>query len=459
MNILYPQFKTAFGRFSFISDHATVLVAYSGGKDSTALLHLMRALKAERPLNLAAAYYNHGIRADAAREEAWVREQMSILGIPLFSAQGWIPQLLAENGGNLEEIASRERYRFLQDTLKTLPQPAFLATAHHAGDQLETFLFRLARGSGPQGLLGIAQQFLPNIIRPLLAFSPAQIAAFLQRNDIPSYHDSSNDSQLFSRNRIRHRILPELEALNPEFYQHFTRSLELMAEEDRYLQDCTQQTCDRLSPFPDALNRPGFLKLPLALQRRVLRLFITRTRGNLRSIELSHIESLRVAVNEGRRGAHLPGLELAISRDWITPIRGEASQYDLQIVGGVKKIRVSALSAVFSLSEVRELSTDMRNRSVTLPVENLRFPLTLRPPESTDRYRRQHTTFRQRVWEMLRERGIPPGLRSRFPLVINGDGEPIWCFGCPLAAPFHCPDQPRALVRLRFQGHPFTRFL
>lgn len=443
-------------------EQSTILAAYSGGKDSTALLHLLLKLKTELKLNLVAAYYNHGIRFDAPQEESWAIDQCAALGIPLLIGQGHIPERLKETGGNLEEIASRERYRFLQDSLATLPRPAFLATAHHAGDQLETLLFRLARGSGPQGLLGIAEQIDGQIIRPLLAFSPGQIRDFLLRNKIPCYHDSSNDDLTYSRNRIRHQVLPELEKLNSEFYANFNRSHALLSDEDHFLQEYTLKTFKQLSPMDGTLYRPAFLTRPVALQRRILRLFISRIRGHLRSIEHQHVESLREAITTCLKGCHLPGLDLSINRHWITSLPKIPPIFSDIIDGDEKSRFLPLLNAPLSQVRVPMFKIDRRNRSATILEDRLIYPLTIRSPQPTDRYRRQNTPYDSRVWEMLRERGIPLQLRHLFPLVINGDGVPIWCFGCPLSASFHSiqPLQThQKYLRLEIRKHPFYRFL
>lgn len=459
---IYSRFKATFQDFRFIPEKSLILSAYSGGRDSTALLRLFLMLREELPLTVHAAYFNHGIRRDAAEEEAWVRESCGTLGVPLQVGHGDIPGLKRKNGGNLEEIASNERYRYLFQTLDSLRQPAFLATAHHLGDQLETFLFRLARGSGPHGLLGIFPHVDERLIRPLHRISPREITDFLEENGFPWYHDPSNDDTDFSRNRIRHHVLPELERINPSLYSSFSRGLSILAEEDRYLQECARKALEELCPLDGVIHRPGLLSLHPALAKRVLRRFIARNRGSLRSIEQHHVETLLNSIAQCRRGVHLPGLDLAVSRDWIVSATGEPQGCSLSVESPDQTVAFPGSDARLSIRFVNELCIDADNLSVTLPAGKLVYPLSVRSPGKSDRYRRANTDYDQEVWEMLRERGIPRVLRPLFPLLQNGDGEAIWCYSCPLAAPFHCPlpaPPGMKLVRIGWSGHPFERFL
>ncbi len=459
---IYSQFKDSFISYSFIPERATILLAYSGGRDSSALLHLLIRLQKERPLSVQAAYFNHGIRKDAALEEDWVRQICSKLGINLIVGHADIPGLLQKNGGNLEETASQERYRFLQNSRSCISGPSFLATAHHAGDQLETFLFRLARGTGPQGMLGIASHVNEQIIRPLHTITPKQIATFLNNSAIPYYTDNSNDNLRFSRNRIRHLILPELEKINAGMYKHFIHALSLLEEEDQFLQAFTEHSLKMISPYPAVLNRPAFLKQHPALAKRIMRLFIHNVRGSLRSIDHLHIDGLLQAINQQKKAYQIPGMTVSIGRQWVLSTAVKTQSFNIQLEACHGSLQIDKLGSKINVHPAKALRINPKNCTVTVPRLRIIFPLTVRSVQAQDRYRLDNTDFEQNVWEMLRERGIPKELRPLFPIVINGDGKPIWCFSCPLAASFHCPIPATTGVeklRISIQNHPFERFL
>jgi len=459
---IYSAFKETFHCFSFIPPQATIAIAFSGGRDSTALLHLLLKLKSEKNLNILAAYFNHNIRQDAQKEESWVKQTCLKLGVPLIIGQGDIPKILSQSGGNLEEIASRERYGFLYHYLNSLSGSSFLATAHHAGDQLETFLFRLARGSGAQGLLGIAPHIDKRLIRPLHTVSPNQIKQFLLENEIDFYQDPSNESPDFMRNHIRHNIIPELEKINSNLYPHFTRALFLMAEENRFMDDYAQKAYQQISPYPNVLNRLALIALNPAICKRVLRLFIDRNRGNLRNIANQHIEDFLQSIIEQKRAYHLPDLLVDIRHHWVFTHDQTVQHFEFPVEEKKNKTLLDCIPATLTVQLVKRLHPDPENTAVTIPRQLLIYPLLIRSVQRNDRYRKINTDYSQRVWEMLREKGIPKELRHLFPIIINGDGNPIWCYPCPLASQFYTPIplQPTLeLLRFSLPDHPFNRFL
>ena len=183
-----------------------VLVALSGGLDSVVLLHLLRFRLAERGLRIGAAHFDHAMRADSAADALWVQGLCRAWGVPLVSARATVPLV--------GETAAREaRYRFLHDAAAAL-QADRIATAHQRDDQAETVLFRLARGTGLAGLAGIpARRGL--VVRPLLPFARAELAAYARAEGLRYRDDPSNRAPGPARNRIRHVLLPALERSRP----------------------------------------------------------------------------------------------------------------------------------------------------------------------------------------------------------------------------------------------------
>jgi tRNA(Ile)-lysidine synthase len=183
---------------------ARVLVALSGGLDSVCLLHLLRF--GRFPFELHAAHFDHAMRADSAADAAWIRGLCSAWDVPLATAR----TLTAPRS----EAAARElRYAFLLEVATQIGADA-VVTGHHADDQAETVLFRLARGTGLRGLAGIpARRGL--IVRPLLPFARAELRAYAAAVGVGWREDSSNRSLQYARNRIRHVVLPALEAAQP----------------------------------------------------------------------------------------------------------------------------------------------------------------------------------------------------------------------------------------------------
>jgi tRNA(Ile)-lysidine synthase len=185
------------------------VVAVSGGADSVALLRALHAVG--RPLVV--AHVNHQLRgADSDTDAAFVRDLCATLGVPFHGKTVDAAALAA--GGNLEATARRIRYDFFAEVAAETGA-TWIATGHTADDQAETVLHRIIRGTGIQGLRGIAARH-DRIIRPLLTVPRAEILAYLAALKQPFREDTSNPDPRFTRNRIRHELLPLLKTFNPD---------------------------------------------------------------------------------------------------------------------------------------------------------------------------------------------------------------------------------------------------
>ena len=225
----------------------TVLLSVSGGADSVALLRAMAALRtaqqANQPGRLVVAHFNHQLRGDASdTDETFVAELARELGLPCEVQRGDPTQLEASGGDGLEAAARHARYDFLGKMAQKWGA-RYVATGHTADDQAETILHRIVRGTGIGGLAGMARArtlgSAATLIRPLLGFRRAEIIAYLDDLGQSYRTDESNVDTRFTRNRIRHDLLPQLaEQYNPAVVDALLRLGTLAAE--------SQEVIDRL---------------------------------------------------------------------------------------------------------------------------------------------------------------------------------------------------------------------
>ena len=206
-----------------------VMCAVSGGADSMCLLHLVWS----QGYDVIAAHFEHGIRGEESQRDAhfvetWCRKH----GIPFVLGHGDAPGYAAENGLSLEEAARELRYDFLYKTAEAYGTDRIL-TAHSLDDNAETLLFNLIRGSGTAGLCGIPQS-RGKLLRPLLHVSRAEIEAYLRENEVPHVEDSSNESDDYTRNLIRHRVMPLLKEINPRFPEAAERTARLSERDEAF---------------------------------------------------------------------------------------------------------------------------------------------------------------------------------------------------------------------------------
>jgi tRNA(Ile)-lysidine synthase len=253
-----------------IPDGAALVLAVSGGPDSTALLLGASALVPARRWRLTVAHLDHGLRPTSADEAAAVAASAALLELPVEVRRVDVAALAAAEHRSLEDAGRQARYRFLEGVAAVRGPDALILTAHTADDAAETILLRLARGSGLRGLRGIPAR-RGRIVRPLLHVRRATLRAALEAAGIAYSTDPSNADVAHARNRVRAELLPALERLNPAVVEALTRFGRLAADDDDLLDAlASAELTQRRSPEDGAIDwhRPP----SRALGRRVLRL-------------------------------------------------------------------------------------------------------------------------------------------------------------------------------------------
>jgi tRNA(Ile)-lysidine synthetase-like protein len=219
--------------FQFLSGKK-ILLATSGGKDSMVMLHLFQQLDYE----IGIAHCNFQLRGmESFEDQNFVQEYASANDIPVFITQ-FDTKAFAEDYKVSTQVAARElRYNWFYELLET-EKFDYILTAHHADDNLETFLINLSRGTGLEGLTGIPEQN-DRVIRPLLAFSQEEMEEYATINDIQWREDSSNASDKYLRNKIRHHLVPMLKELNPNFLSSFHKTQTYLQEAQVMVEDAS----------------------------------------------------------------------------------------------------------------------------------------------------------------------------------------------------------------------------
>lgn len=281
-------------------DH--VICAVSGGADSVALLFGLYLLKEKLDIRLSAAHFNHNLRgAESDRDEHFVRDFCDRYDIPLMVGSAAV----TPGKKGLEAAARDARYGYLRSL------PGKVATAHTADDNAETVLLHLIRGTGLKGLGGIAP-ISGNVIRPMLSATRQDVEKFLQEWSLPHIEDSSNGTDAFLRNRLRHHIMPRLLQENPQFSENTSA----MALRLRLDEACLSQAAKMASP----ISISALKEQPPALRSRILENFLKQ--NGVREPEASHLsllESLVCSDNPSAAG-HFPG-NITIARRYDTLVR------------------------------------------------------------------------------------------------------------------------------------------
>lgn len=224
------------------------VIGLSGGADSVFLLHALCAMREQLEIDISCVHVNHGIRGkEAERDQDFCMELCTGLDIPCVCVCVDAPAYAEQNRIGLEEAARILRYRALERVRDVLEEnsgrPAVIAVAHHAGDQAETVLHNLIRGTGLRGLSGMEAK-AGHIVRPLLEMEKDEMLAWLSEHGHRFVMDSSNFDQTYTRNRLRADVLPSLEEINAQAAAHINQTAALAAEADAFFAEAAAAFVD-----------------------------------------------------------------------------------------------------------------------------------------------------------------------------------------------------------------------
>lgn len=392
-------------RYDLIPPGTRVLCALSGGADSMYLL--CRLL--EGGVDVRCAHFNHNLRETAGRDEAFVRRWCEERGVPLTVGQGDVVARAAEMGQGLEETAREMRYAFLEETAER-EGCALIATGHHSGDNAETVLMNLIRGSGRRGLCGIPER-RGNLVRPMLSVSRAEIEAYLSARGIPHMEDETNADLSYTRNRVRHQLVPLLEQLNPRAVEHICAAAERLKEDEAELSRQGRELAALAQEEGDNLTVPASV-LAQAPRPVALRALMELTGG----ASALHLEQL-LALCEGECGPRQIDLPGCTAR----------RVYDRLVMGAEGEI---PQSVSLTDGEIRwgEWTIICENTLCPAKAYVSREEFYLKSGAYQIRSRREGDEVRlgnrpnKTVKKLMIEERVPRYLRSRIPVLADGNG-------------------------------------
>ena len=225
--------------YNMIENGDKILVAFSGGSDSSALLfYLIKYLGKDKKDRIFAAHMNHMIRGEEAdNDEKFAVEICEKYSIKIFTEHKNIPEIAKTSKKSVEEAARDERYDFFRRVMQTIGGNVKVATAHTASDNTETVIFNLSRGCGLNGLAGIAP-VNKNIIRPFLSCSKEDILEYCEKNNISYVEDTTNSDENYTRNFIRHSIISKLKEKFNNLDENIFKTTEIMRDSIDFLDSC-----------------------------------------------------------------------------------------------------------------------------------------------------------------------------------------------------------------------------
>ncbi len=452
---MIEKIKRTIQQYDLLHPGDAVLIGLSGGPDSVALTHVLHTLRPGMNLRLGAVYINHGIRKRAAKkEEQFCRQLCDTLAIDLILIREDIPALAAQEMKGLEETARDFRYRIFAE-LAEKDNYNRVATGHHADDQSETILYRILRGTGRPGLLGIPAK-RGNIIRPLLEVTRQEIFDYLEQKHLSYCTDESNKDISFKRNYIRHKLLKDIRReINPSVDIALRNLADLLYEEEQYLDSVVQKavkktvTCSPGGKIELALKH--FFRYDKWLRRRLLRYCLTEASGGEIVPYRETVDYLDAACLQKKVNLSLRGLVQAVRVDDTLVLFGKrVSSYDVELIVG-RKVAIPGLRLYIQTKEIdwtgKTLEIQRRSSRIVVDAQKVYLPLVVRNIRPGDRFRPLGMRGSKKVGNYLTDRKVPTVWRDEIPVVCDKKGI-VWLVGYEIADRVKVDSNTRKVVTL-----------
>ena len=385
------------------------VVAFSGGLDSTVLLHALASLN--EPARIVAVHVDHALQEESAAWEQHCRDFAASLGVAFDSVR---VEVSLSSGKGLEAAAREARYAALMSKLSA---GDCLLSAHHREDQAETLLFNLIRGSGPAGVAGIGgiRSFGPGwLARPLLNVNRCELLDYAQKKALHWIEDPSNADRRFDRNFLRHEVLPQLESRWPDIAARLQRSAGHAGEASELLAELARIDLDRAGGRPERLRIDELAALSAARQRNLIR-------HCLRVLDLSTptalqldriLEELLPAREDAQPLISWPGTAVRRYRNglYLMPQKLAESFRDL-------RVESSHVELGTGLGALRFEATDGPGLNPAL----IDAGLTVRSRQGGEEIRPLGQSHTRKLKKLLQEEGVVPWMRNRLPLIYAGE--------------------------------------
>ena len=406
-----------------------VLLGFSGGADSVFLLSFLVHYKERMGLDfpILAYHVNHGIRGEEAkRDEIFSREFASTLDVEFESCRLDVPGLAKKSSLGIEEAARNARYSRFDEIIKGRNDISTIAVAHNATDNCETVIFNLARGSGINGISGI-KPVRDNIVRPILCVAKGEILSLLDKFEISYATDSTNLDCDYTRNYIRHRVLPLLSDINPSYTDAVSRMSENLRADLDYISVNAESEYQRILSN-GKISREDLLSLHPAIASRILIIYAKEyASSDLLNTHISDILSLLQSDNFSYSisGEYNFICERGIC-NFVKKSKIEREYFSQTLTLGFNHI--AGYDFDVYIGKASEFSSNIYNFSIQTRISSviIKNDVFVRFRENGDSYRYGNITHKLK--KVFNDRDIPPSARDLIPIICDSNGI-VWVPG------------------------------
>jgi len=434
-------------KHGMISSGETVLAAVSGGADSVCMLHMLLELSNELNFSLSAAHFNHMLRgSEADRDEAFVKNLCASLDVPFFAGRADVSAFAKEHGKSTEEAARILRYDFLQKKADEIGA-AKIATAHNADDNAETVILNLTRGTGLAGLRGIPP-VRSNIIRPILCLTREDVEEYLSVQSLGYVTDSSNLEDIYTRNKLRHHVIPLLREINPHFSEGIIRSSDMLRQDEEFLSSEAEKIISEYAAG-NRINISLLQSLPKSISSRVIRKMANA------DFSSAHTDDILALCKNPSPSAQLDLPGTTVRREYDKIVFGTPENITFQEITlhSGKSVSIPELKLEVSLEET--VFSDNIHKTFTeylFKTTDVYGKITIRPRKTGDKLKMRGTNCTKTLKKLFTEKHIPAIYRELQPVIADEKGVlGVYKLGCDVRGEPHIGD---TIYKVTFKEMP-----
>jgi tRNA(Ile)-lysidine synthase len=443
-----------------------VIVAFSGGPDSTCLLYILNELKDELGITLFGAHLNHCLRGiESDKDEEYAKKICEDLNIGFYSRKIDVNIIAEQNNLSCEMAGRKARYDFFEELIVKL-SASKIALAHNSNDQAETILMRIMRGTGMEGLIGIRPVRDKIYVRPVLNLSRAEIERYCEKNSINPRIDKSNLETIYARNKVRLDLIPYMEEnFNKDIIKTLNRLSDIVKVDNDYLESSSTKQfkihCE-IGEQRVIINNSAFA-LHEAIVSRIIRSAIFEVRHNLYNIEKIHISNIiDLQKHETGKTTMLPQNIIVENcyGDIYIHINEKSNknadlvndnEYTLNVDGEKFIPSLKKVVSIHTISKLDFNEVKTNDYIKYFDYDKIEKPIILRYREDGDKFMPLGMSGNKKLKDMLMDLKIPKAERNEIPLICFG-ADIAWVVGHRLSEKFKISTDTKNILQIRIES-------
>lgn len=446
------RFLSNINKYNLIDKNDTIIIGSSGGPDSQFLIYLLNEIKNEYNLTIILAHLNHLHRKEASFDEKLVIDTGEKLGLKVEVRKASMDEFAKVNKISPEDAGRRLRYEFFNDIASSY-RNSKIAVAHNMDDQAETMLFRMARGTGLDGLAGMDYKN-KNIIRPILSFKKSEILEYLKQNNISYAIDATNLENDYSRNYIRNEIFPKISEINPNAINNFFNLSDIIKNDlaiiDEVIDKKYKEIVINEKDYFVKFDKEEFEDISYPIKTRLIRIAIFKLTGDTKNISKENIEDF-INIENLQTGKKIIKDKLVFQKNY--------NSYELMILNReqndsvIKKINLDE-EIVFNGRKIKtsivfEKKEKLRNIGY-FDLDKISFPLTVRTRENGDKFRPLGMNHKKKLKDFFIDEKIDKSIRDQIPIILSND-DIIWIAGYRISEQFKVDSGTKNILKIEVE--------